>query len=103
MRKLDPLDYEEFLARAKAQETVDDDIAFQLRQLYVDGGTLLQLVHHMLDTRDQLREALAKTAMVDDNAIRRCIGLQGQVTGIDTALGVIHTLMNLESPNADGQ
>jgi hypothetical protein len=93
------LSYEEFLARAKEVQELDKTFGKQLRSLYVDKGTLQQLVRATLDLRDDLKEALAKNHIVNEESIRMAIGMQGQVSGIDTVLGLIFDQMNAAEDN----
>ena len=88
------LSAEEFLERARQVRELDADLGKQLRALYVDGGTLQQLVRAILDQRGDLQESLAKNLMVTEEAIRIAIGIQGQVLGMDTVLDLILNLMN---------
>lgn len=92
------ISWDEFIARAKEVPETDRNIALQLRQLYVDRGTLQQVVASILLGRQDLLEAMSKTQMVSEDAIRQAIGLQGQIAGIDYVLQAIHELMNV-NPN----
>lgn len=93
--------HEEFIARAKEVQELDKDLWRQLRSLYVDGGTLQQLVRAILDFKTDIHERMANTQMVTDEAIRTAIGLQGQVLGINNVLALIEELM--KEPEAEGE
>lgn len=95
------LSYDEFLARAKEVQELDKTFGKQLRSLYVDRGTLQQLVRAILDMRDDLKEALAKGHIVNEESIRLAIGVQGQISGIDTVLGLIFDQINTADSEAD--
>ena len=97
------LSTEEFIARAREIRELDQDLGKQLRSLYVDGGTLQQLVRAILDQRSDLQESLAKNLMVTEEAIRIAIGIQGQVLGMDTVLDLILNLMNSIGDEKDEQ
>lgn len=84
--------YEEFIHRAESSK-LDEDLWKQARSLYVDGGTLTQVVKCLLQQRTNVANQLANTHMIQDEDIRRAIGLQGNVRGIDNALQIIHGLM----------
>lgn len=85
--------WEEFLARAREVKALDKELWRQLRSLYVDNGSLQQVVRALLDTKEELQEGMANCHMVSDESIRRAIGLQGQIMGLQTALQAIHELM----------
>ena len=85
--------FEEFVARAYEVQKLDPTLHKQMAHLYVDRGTLQQVVRAILDFRTEMQQNLANTYMVDDNAVKTCIGLQGQVLGINNVLGLIHELM----------
>lgn len=85
--------WEEFLARAREIRVLDKELWRQLRSLYVDGGTLQQLVRALLDTKEELQEGMANCHMISEESVRRAIGLQGQIMGLQTALQVVHELM----------
>lgn len=84
--------YEEFLSRA-TNVTPDADLWRQMRSLYVDRGTLLQVVAQVLEFRRDVMDRLASTHMIQDEDIRTAIGLQGNIRGIDNVLQIIHNLM----------
>jgi hypothetical protein len=87
------LDYDGFLSAARQAEP-DGNLHRELGQLFAEpSGTLRVLVAMILQQRDQLVEALVKTHMVDEAAIRRAIGTQGQLSGIDTVLQSIFGAM----------
>lgn len=94
------MDWDEFLARAKEVTEIDKDLWKQLRSLYVDKGSLQQLVRAIMDMEGDLKETLANTQMISDEKIRVAIGLQGQVLGIKNVLGLICELMR-EPAKAD--
>lgn len=87
--------YEEFLGRAR-EASPRKSFAGELRQLYVDNGTLQVLVLMMLQQRSDLIEALAARPMLSEADIRASIGVQGQVNGIDVILQSIHAAMTEE-------
>lgn len=87
------LTYEEFLDKAKEVQELDKNLNKQLAHLYVERGTMQQVVRAILDQRDDLKESLSKTLMINEENIRIAIGIQGQVSGIDTVLALIHHLM----------
>lgn len=95
--------YEEFINRARDVQP-DNDLWRQARSLYVDGGTLLQVVGAILDQRKNVVHQLENTHMIRDEDIRMAIGLQGNVRGIDNVLQIIHGLMldpNSEATDAE--
>lgn len=87
------MSWEEFLARAREIRVLDKELWRQLRSLYIDNGTLQQLVRALLDTKEELQEGMANCHMISDENVRRAIGLQGQIMGLQTALQVVHELM----------
>lgn len=95
------MNHDEFKARAFEVGELDRTLGKQLRSLYVDNGTLQQLVRAIYDLRGDLQESLSKGMMVSDEAIRVAIGLQGQVLGIDTVLDLMLTLMNTTEAKDD--
>lgn len=95
------IEWDEFIARAREVNETDRNIALQLRQLYVDRGTLQQTVATLLTGRDAMLEALSRTQMVTEEAIRQAIGIQGQIAGIDACLGTILDLMNVNPKDQD--
>ena len=84
--------YEEFIERAEGK-AVDRELWRQARSLYVDGGTLTQIVSVILAQRTRVITQLANRHMIQDEDIRMAIGLQGNVRGIDNVLQIIHGLM----------
>lgn len=93
--------HEEFIARAEEVRTLDPDLWRQLRQLYVEKGTLQQLVRAMLDFKRDVQETLANTHMISQEDIHKAIGLQGNVRGIDNVLGLIFNLMQEPQQEAE--
>jgi hypothetical protein len=90
------LSYDEFIARAMEVQKLDSGLGAQFRQLYVERGTLQQLVRMILDMRSDLKEALVNTRLLSEENIRLALGIQGQVSGIDIILDLILTQMNAE-------
>lgn len=84
--------YEEFIRRAEGS-TVERDLWRQARSLYVEGGTLTQVVKAILEQRTNVANQLANTHMIRDEEVRLAIGLQGNIRGIDNVLQIIHGLM----------
>lgn len=91
--------YDEFLARANEVQQLDKRLAGQLRALYVERGTLQQLVRAILDQRRDLSSAMESADMISEDAVRKAIGIQGQIRGVDTVLMLIHELMTKEEDN----
>lgn len=85
--------FEEFTARGREIRTLSPNLHRMLAQLYVDGGVLQQIVKVILEHQDDIKTTLANTQMVDENAVRVCTGLQGQVLGISGILQLIHELL----------
>jgi hypothetical protein len=83
--------YEEFIRRAEGAE-VERDLWRQMRSLYVEGGTLTQVVKAILEQRTNVAHQLANTHMIRDEDIRMAIGLQGNIRGIDNVLQIIYGL-----------
>jgi hypothetical protein len=88
---------EEMEVRAREVPALDKDLHRQLQQLFVEKGTLQQLVRAIYDLRQDVMGALAGAHMTSDDMVKMCIGLQGQVQGINNVLGLIFTLM--QKPN----
>jgi hypothetical protein len=93
--------FEDFLRRAREVQKLDPTLHKQMASLYVDGGTLQQVVRAVLDLREDIQTRLSNTYMVDDSAVKVCIGLQGQVLGINNVLGLIHELMRQPEEETD--
>jgi hypothetical protein len=85
--------FEEMEIRAREVSGLDKDLHRQLRQLFTDRGTLQQLVRAIYDLRQDCMTSLAGAHMTSDDMVKMCIGLQGQVQGINNVLGLIFTLM----------
>lgn len=95
------VDYESFLAAARQAEP-GPRFWHELQSLYAEpGGTLRVLVHMFLQHRDVLVEALVKTHMVNEEAIRKAVGTQGQLSGIDLLLQEIFEAMRKPNEPAD--
>jgi hypothetical protein len=98
--------YEEFILRAR-EAHITPDLWRQLRHIYVENGPLLQLVFLIICARGDMQEALTKMHMISDEAIRRAIGQQGQIAGVDQILAQIYEAMkeptddNTEQVSAD--
>lgn len=93
--------FEDFLRRAREVQKLDPTLYKQMASLYVDGGTLQQVVRAVLDLREDIQTRLSNTYMVDDSTVKICIGLQGQVLGINNVLGLIHGLMRQPEEETD--
>lgn len=85
--------HEELIARAQEVKELDPQLWREIRSLMVPGGTLLQVVRAVLDLRRDMQDAMTNIHMVSDEAIRRCIGMQGQVLGMNQVLALFVTLM----------
>jgi hypothetical protein len=93
--------YEEFLLAAKEVSELDKDFDKQLRALFVQKGTLKQLVRAILDYRMDISVAFERSDIVSEDAVKVAIGLQGQIRGIDNILALIHELMTQTKPEEE--
>lgn len=93
--------YEEFLARANEIQVLDKDLWRQMRSLYVDRGTLQQVVRAIQQFKTDILEQMSNRQMISDEHVRIAIGLQGQVLGINNILALLHGMM--QEPPADDE
>jgi hypothetical protein len=67
-----------------------------LRDLAIEQGALMYILAACLAAKQSLTSNLLTSHMVSDEAIRRAIGVQGQISGIDLVLTTIVELMQPE-------
>jgi len=95
--------YEEFLIEGQSVKALDPTLWKQMRQLFVEHGTLVQIVAAILQARADLQERLANSQIIEDRDVRMAIGIQGQVLGINNILALIYELMQEPTPEADDE
>ena len=87
------MEYEQFLALAK-EATPTPMLPRMLRASFENNGPLAQLVHIIVhDVRQGMVENLINTHMISEETIRKALGTQGQISGVDNILHFINEAM----------